>query len=134
MLILRDIEGLTAPEVAEVLGLTTQAVKSRLHRARISVRDHVAPLLGVNLDLPKAPGKCPDVLLMLSRQLEGEIDARLCAEMERHVEACGRCRGACESLKRTLALCGASGQAAEVPAAVQASVRQALRDLLAERA
>jgi RNA polymerase sigma-70 factor (ECF subfamily) len=131
VLLLRDVEGLTAPEVAEVLGLTTQAVKSRLHRARLSVRERIAPLLGVDLDQPKAPGRCPDVLLMFSRQLEDEIDARVCADMARHVEGCGRCRGACDSLKRTLLLCQESGPDASVPADVQASVRQALRHVLA---
>ena len=132
VLLLRDAEGLTAPEVAEVLGLTPQAVKSRLHRARLSVRERVAPLLGVERDLPPAPGTCPDVLTMFSRHLEDEISADLCAEMERHLQACARCRGTCDSLKRTLALCRTAGPTAEVPAAVRASVKQALRAFLAE--
>lgn len=38
VLVLRDVEGRTAPEVAEVLGLSASAVKSRLHRARMAVR------------------------------------------------------------------------------------------------
>lgn len=38
-LILRDAEELTAPEVAASLGLSVQAVKSRLHRARAMVRE-----------------------------------------------------------------------------------------------
>jgi Sigma-70, region 4 len=37
--VLRDIEGLSAPEVAKVLGLSVQAVKSRLHRVRLAVRE-----------------------------------------------------------------------------------------------
>jgi len=37
-LILRDVEELTAPEVAQSLGLSVEAVKSRLHRARAMVR------------------------------------------------------------------------------------------------
>lgn len=39
VLILRDVDGLTAPEVAAELGLTVEAVKSRLHRARSMVRE-----------------------------------------------------------------------------------------------
>lgn len=39
ILILRDIEEQTAPEVAEQLGISIEAVKSRLHRARAMVRD-----------------------------------------------------------------------------------------------
>lgn len=130
VLLLRDVEGLTAPEVAEVLGITVQAVKSRLHRARLSVRAHVAPLLGIPEE-PAAPGICPDVLSLFSQHLEGEIGPEVCADMERHLEACGRCRGACESLKRTLSLCQAA-PATEVPPAVQESIRSAVRGLLAE--
>ena len=39
VLILRDIQELTAPEVAAELGLSVDAVKSRLHRARAMVRE-----------------------------------------------------------------------------------------------
>ena len=41
VLILRDIHELTAPEVAEQLGVSLEAVKSRLHRARSQVREHL---------------------------------------------------------------------------------------------
>ena len=41
-LILRDVEELTAPEAAAVLGITPDALKSRLHRARAEVRDRLA--------------------------------------------------------------------------------------------
>jgi RNA polymerase sigma-70 factor (ECF subfamily) len=133
VLLLRDVEGLTAPEVAEVLGVTPQAVKSRLHRARLAVRERVAPLLGIE-PAPAAPGACPDVLMMFSQHLEGEISAERCAEMERHLEGCGRCQGACDSLKRTLALCRTSGPGVELPASLQASVKTALRTFLAENA
>jgi RNA polymerase sigma-70 factor (ECF subfamily) len=130
VLLLRDVEGLTAAEVAEVVGVSPQAVKSRLHRARLAVRERVAPLLGIER-APAAPGICPDVLMMFSQHLEDEISADLCAEMERHLERCGRCRGTCDSLKRTLALCRTTGASAVVPPAVQASVKTALRDFLA---
>lgn len=38
VLILRDVQGLTAPETAATLGITVEAVKSRLHRARTVIR------------------------------------------------------------------------------------------------
>jgi len=132
VLVLRDIEGLTAPEVAEVLGIGIDAVKSRLHRARLAVRKAIAPHLdpGGRETAPGGDHKCPDVLTLFSRHLEGEISADLCAQMERHMEACGRCRGACESLKRTLALCH-SAPPSRVPQSVQQAVRESLRRLLA---
>ena len=132
VLLLRDVEGLTAPEVAEVVGISVDAVKSRLHRARLSVREHVAPLLGIE-PAPPASAGCPDVLTMFSQHLEDEISAERCAEMERHLEGCARCRGSCDSLKRTLALCRTVGPAVPVPPAVQASVKTALRNFLSEK-
>jgi RNA polymerase sigma-70 factor (ECF subfamily) len=132
VLLLRDVEGLTAPEVAEVLGVSVQAVKSRLHRARLSVRARVAPLLGSPTDAVGAAGTCPDVLTLFSQHLEGEISADTCAQMERHLQTCDRCRGVCDSLKRTLVLCRTSGPTVQVPTSVQASVKVALRNFLAE--
>ena len=41
VLILRDIDELTAPETANQLGISTEAVKSRLHRARTMVRERM---------------------------------------------------------------------------------------------
>jgi RNA polymerase sigma-70 factor (ECF subfamily) len=43
---LRDIEGQSTEETAQVLGLSVAAVKSRLHRARAFLREELAPLIG----------------------------------------------------------------------------------------
>jgi RNA polymerase sigma-70 factor (ECF subfamily) len=43
--LLSDVEGLTNAEVADLLGLSLSAVKSRLHRARHLLRDSLAPHL-----------------------------------------------------------------------------------------
>ena len=42
VLVLRDVEGFPAEETAEMLNLSVPAVKSRLHRARVSVRRELA--------------------------------------------------------------------------------------------
>ncbi len=129
VLVLRDVEGLSAPEVAEVLGLSVLAVKSRLHRARISIRERLAPLLGAPGENPTA--HCPDILGAFSRHLEGDIDPEHCARMEEHLERCAHCRGTCDSLKRTLALCR-GGVGEEVPPEVQRAVRAELRRFIAQ--
>jgi RNA polymerase sigma-70 factor (ECF subfamily) len=41
VVLLRDIQELSAPEAAAQLGISVDALKSRLHRARVSLRDHV---------------------------------------------------------------------------------------------
>lgn len=137
VLVLRDMEGLTAPEVARVLGIGVPAVKSRLHRARLSAREALLPLIdppGATRDASTADasGQCPDVLRLFSRHLEGEIDGALCARMEAHLARCPRCRRACDSLKQTLLVCrSASAEGHDVvPPAVQGRIRVALRDLL----
>lgn len=134
VLVLRDVEGLTAAEVAEVLGITAQAVKSRLHRARLAVRAAVAPLLGVDdAEAPAAPGGCPDVLTLYSQHREDEVSPELCREMEAHLAGCARCRGACASLQRSLALCRTTAASVKVPPSVQSAVRRAIEDLLREQ-
>jgi RNA polymerase sigma factor (sigma-70 family) len=42
VLILRDLEGFSGPEVADQLGLTLATVKSRLHQARLLLRESLA--------------------------------------------------------------------------------------------
>jgi RNA polymerase sigma-70 factor, ECF subfamily len=41
VLVLRDVEGLSTSETAACLGITEQTVKTRLHRARILLRNHL---------------------------------------------------------------------------------------------
>jgi RNA polymerase sigma-70 factor (ECF subfamily) len=43
VLLLRDIEGLDTEETAKMLGVTANAVKIRLHRARMALRALIAP-------------------------------------------------------------------------------------------
>jgi RNA polymerase sigma-70 factor (ECF subfamily) len=49
--ILRDIQGLSGAETADVLGITVQAVKNRLHRARLKLRDQLSDYF-----VERAPG------------------------------------------------------------------------------
>ncbi|HEY2923856.1 MAG TPA: sigma-70 family RNA polymerase sigma factor [Candidatus Eisenbacteria bacterium] len=46
--VLRDVEEMSNAEVAEILDLSVAAVKSRLHRARIKVRNRLAGYFGDN--------------------------------------------------------------------------------------
>ena len=42
VILLRDLEGLTIEEMAQQLALTREAVKSRLHRARLLAREYLS--------------------------------------------------------------------------------------------
>lgn len=126
VLLLRDAEGLTAPETAVVLGVSVDAVKSRLHRARSALRDALESSLEPGA-APK-PG-CPDVVRALSQKLEEELDADACAEMERHVEGCPSCARACDTLKSALRACRSSATPALTPE-VEQRVRSAITSWL----
>jgi RNA polymerase sigma-70 factor (ECF subfamily) len=51
VLVMRDLEGCSAIETARALGLTVSAVKSRLHRARYTLRAALAPFVAARPDL-----------------------------------------------------------------------------------
>lgn len=128
VVLLRDMEGLSAPEVAAALNLSVEAVKSRLHRARASLRGALAALEQV---APQRPGPgCPDVLAAFSQKLEGELGSEDCAAMEKHLEVCPACSEACSALRTALGACRAQATG-EVPPAVRASIRETVRKLIA---
>jgi RNA polymerase sigma-70 factor (ECF subfamily) len=41
VLLLRDVEGFSAEETGQIIGVSVSAVKSRLHRARLFARKHL---------------------------------------------------------------------------------------------
>ena len=42
MFLIRDVEGLSTEETAEMLSISVPTVKTRLHRARIALRDAIS--------------------------------------------------------------------------------------------
>jgi RNA polymerase sigma-70 factor (ECF subfamily) len=126
VILLRDVEGLSAAEAAEAVGISVDALKSRLHRARAALRAALSPLV-------EAPSEaCPDVVLQWSRNLEGDLSAIDCAAMQDHLSTCGRCSATCDALKSALALCRRSASG-PVPPDVQTRVRSAVRAWSASR-
>lgn len=121
VLVLRDVEGLSAEEAARVVGIEVGALKSRLHRARMELRGKLA---GVVED-SRAAAPCPDLADELAAYAAQEIDQATCARIEEHLQRCPRCASACDTLKRTVSFCRQI-PGGEVPAPVRAAVRAAL--------
>jgi RNA polymerase sigma-70 factor (ECF subfamily) len=124
VILLRDVEGLSAPDTAATLDITVDAVKSRLHRAREALRTQLRPLLEPT-ERAAAAG-CPDVVAMWSKKLEGDLSQADCAVMEHHVAGCPSCGAACDALKKALLACKAVESEA-VPPEVQHRVKAAMR-------
>ena len=122
ILVLRDIEGLSAKEVAAIVELSVPAVKSRLHRARSMLRDELAA------SPYRPPSGCPDIRRVFSEHLEGDLSPSICASMESHVENCPACATECSGLRDVLNAC--STAPCEVPPEVQRRVQRALKEAL----
>ncbi len=124
VIFLRDVEGLSAPEAASSLGISVEALKSRLHRAREALRLALKPAFEPEAT-PDATG-CPDIVALWSKNLEGDLSQRDCSAMQQHMEGCARCGAACSALKRALGACAAL-RTETVPARIQEEVRAAVR-------
>jgi len=115
VLVLRDMEGLTDDEVAEVTGVRSGTVRVRLHRARLFVRKELMRLSSPR-DRRKAasrgpqgqqlrPARCKEMFAELSDYLDEQLDDSLCQELERHMDGCGRCQAFVASLEATIDYC-----------------------------
>ena len=130
VLVLRDLEGLSTPEVARILSSSEAAVKSRLHRARAALRELLATAIG-EIPIAARGAECPDIVSLFSKYLEGDITPEVCSSMQSHVDSCARCSSACDSLRRMLSVCSAV-ETAKVPVDIERGIREQLRSILAE--
>ena len=62
VLVMRDVEELSAAEVAMILNISVEAVKSRLHRARAIVREGLLSSGYWQGGPPKIEGRSPDMI------------------------------------------------------------------------
>jgi RNA polymerase sigma-70 factor (ECF subfamily) len=124
VLVLRDVEGLTADEAANVVGIEVGALKSRLHRARMALRAKLAGIVATT------PEPCPNLAQELTSYAASEIDQATCVRIEEHLATCPRCAGACDALKRTVSMCK-SIPGDVVPGPVREAVRGAILDVIA---
>jgi RNA polymerase sigma-70 factor, ECF subfamily len=124
VLVLRDMEGLTDEEVAEITGLRSGTVRVRLHRARLFVRKELMkelkPRSGKAAAAPRAssqgqpgkeqprPARCKAMFAELSNYLDEQLDDSLCEELERHLGGCEPCKAFLSTLEATIDQCRTS--------------------------
>lgn len=129
VVVLRDVEGLTADEAAGILSLEIPALKSRLHRGRQMLKQHLAAMLRERGGALGERAPCPQLAEDLSHLHGQDIDQAACVAIERHLETCSGCREALGDLQQAAALCRRlPGNV--VPMPVQRAVRMALAEAL----
>jgi len=113
VLVLRDMEGLTDEEVAEITGLQPGTIRVRLHRARLFVRKELAKLnqgakKSVTLkevNTPARSRRCKKMFAGLSDYLDGQLDDFSCEEIETHLDGCQPCKKFLRSLETAIKRC-----------------------------
>ena len=117
VLVLRDMEGLSDDEVAEITGLRSGTVRVRLHRARLFVRKELMKMIGLlhpGTALPKANApssassrseSCRVLFAELSNYLDDKLDDSLCSQLEKHLADCAPCETFLKTLETTIAAC-----------------------------
>jgi RNA polymerase sigma-70 factor (ECF subfamily) len=119
VLVMRDMEGLSDEEVAEVTGLRPGTVRVRLHRARLFVRKELMKGLkprsargnaasgasSASSNAQPRPARCKAMFAELSDYLDERLDDSLCEELERHLNGCAPCKAFLSSLKATIEQC-----------------------------
>jgi RNA polymerase sigma-70 factor, ECF subfamily len=123
VLVLRDMEGLSDDEVAEITGLRAGTVRVRLHRARLFVRKELVKRSRVATEPRRAPAQlkvrpqhCKAMFAELSNYLDEQLDDSLCEELMKHMEGCKPCKAFLSSLQATIDECRKSPADALNPA------------------
>ena len=100
------MEQLDTREVAEVLGISEETTKMRLHRARVFLRNALAGYVQrVQGEDHACTGVANNSFAMLSEYLDGQLPAKNCRELERHLRGCRPCIAYLESLQTTVEAC-----------------------------
>jgi RNA polymerase sigma-70 factor, ECF subfamily len=113
VLVLRDMEGLTDEEVAEITGLLPGTIRVRLHRARLFVRRELARLnqgaknavVRRDIEAPARSRRCKKMFAGLSDYLDGQLDDFSCEELEAHMNGCQPCKRFLRSLETAIKRC-----------------------------
>lgn len=143
VLVLRDMEGLSDDEVAEITGLRPGTVRVRLHRARLFVRkqimkrfrrrDNAAMARSKRQPEPARAPNCKALFAELSDYLDEKLDDSMCAELEKHMDGCKPCQAFLSTLESTILALRQTGNESSRPEkarAVRARILSSYREAL----
>jgi RNA polymerase sigma-70 factor (ECF subfamily) len=119
-LLLKEIEEMSVEEVANVLDIKTATVKTRLHRARLLVREALSQPLPHRQahDTHASEGQCLDLLWAKQEALDRGVAFPIPGE-----HLCDRCRSAFATLDLATDVCHALGDA-KLPEAARRTLEE----------
>lgn len=134
VVVLRDQEGFTTRETAEMLGVSETLAKVRLHRARLALRKALSGYLGspaaagpgAAAKHPEGAMTCREMAEYLSDYIDGELDASLRRAIDEHGGECPPCRAFVRTLRRTVEAVRAQPRS-PLPARLRDALAGALR-------
>lgn len=120
--VLRDVQHLSALETGRILGISEGAVNTRLHRARLQMREHLTPFfkaarpmsMSVPLKMMLLMGKtwmrktisCRHVTNQISNYIDGQLTPDMRAKIEDHLRLCDRCSVVVDTVRKLLYVAG----------------------------
>jgi RNA polymerase sigma-70 factor (ECF subfamily) len=138
--LLRDVDHLSATETGKILGLSEVAVNTRLHRARLQMREILTPFFArptanwtpaVYLTMMADMGRrfvqraisCKKAVRELSSYIDGCLPPRLEEQLVKHLRLCQRCTIVLDTTRKLLYLAG-DGKVFSVPFKCKQNVEQ----------
>ena len=120
--VLRDVQHLSSAETGRILGMSEAAVDTRLHRARLQMREQLTTLfqrparkwVATSLKMMTLMGKrmlrkvisCRRAMDELSNYINERIGADLRKQIEEHLRVCNRCSILLDTTRKVLYIVG----------------------------
>ena len=120
--VLRDVQHLSSAEAGRILGISEGAVNTRLHRARLQMREHLTPFfraprpmsMTMPLKMMLLMGKtwmrktisCRHVTRQLSGYIDGQLTPEVRAKIDEHLRLCDRCSIVLDTTRKLLYVAG----------------------------
>lgn len=129
---LRDVQELSTAETAEIVGISQGAVKVRLHRARLLLREKLSGDFGAKIEPLPATMTCEQLTPYLSDYIDKAVGEPLAAVARDHIVTCSRCHILLDTTQKTITLMQ-SNRARVIPAQDRAALYAEIEKAFSER-
>jgi len=115
---LRDVDGFSITDTAEILSISEDAVKTRLARARMKLRAELSAYFSEKWKEGSPMHNhenCSEYLKQISAYIDGELPPEVCAALEAHLRECENCRIVVDTMRKTIELYRMTSEEGSLP-------------------